>query len=67
MAHQKGVTVPRFVDSSFSVASFNVLEAPLQRSVHHGQRRGTRTTLPRAVCRAGYRCSSLSGPSFGAQ
>jgi len=31
MAHQKGVTVPRFVDSSFSVASFTVLEAPLQR------------------------------------
>ena len=30
MAHQNGVTVPRLVDSSFSVASFTVLEAPLQ-------------------------------------
>ena len=32
MAHQKGVTVPRLVDSSFIVASFTVLEAPLRGS-----------------------------------
>ena len=34
IAHQKGVTVPRLVDSSFIVASFTVLEAPLQEGRH---------------------------------